>query len=315
MKTMRIVQLSLASLTVVLAASAYPEEPVRKEKDKDRAVEKRLSRVWKTDSPVDGFESIEMFSAIDTGELTVDVKAKSSADANLVFSNNTNRPLAIQLPKTFALMPVLGQAVGGLGGGAGPGGGFGGGAGPGGGFGGGGQSGFGGNQGTGGGFGGGQGGGGFGGGLGGGGLGGGGGGFFNIPPGEVGKVSIKTVCLEHGKADPELRKKYEIKPMSVLSTDPKVHELCRMLANNEVSQQVAQASAWHIANGLTWETLLHKNRVELSTGYFERYFTPAELDVAFRAVEEVGRRVESKGKPQDRPQESKNRSRYGQGQE
>ena len=173
-------------------------------------------------------------------------------------------------------------AVGGIGGGGIGGGGIGGGGG---------FGGAGGNQGGGGGFGGGgQGGGGFGGGgLGGGGR--GGGGVFNIPPGRTGKVSVKTFCLEHGKPDPRPSVDYVIRPLEALSKDPAVRELCVMLANDEIAQPVAQAAGWNMANGLSWEFLLHKNRVQLSTGYFERYFTPAQLQVAYQVVQAARQRA------------------------
>jgi hypothetical protein len=202
-------------------------------------------------------------------------------------SNKSDRPLAIKMPRAFAGVPVLAQG-GGLGGGGLGGGGFGGqgGFGQGGQFG---QGGFGtgGGQGFGGGFGGGQGfgGGGFGGGgFGGGGFGGGGfgggGGVFNIPPGRIGKVQVKTFCLEHGKPDPRPAMKYTIRPLETLSTDPAVEALCQLLANDIIDQGSAQAAAWNIANGLSWESLLTKNRVERMDGSFERYFTPEQVYAA-----------------------------------
>jgi hypothetical protein len=264
------------------------------QKNNDRDAESRLNRIWKTEVPVEGFEPVELFKAMDDGQVEVTVKAKDAANANLMFKNNSDKPLAIELPPAFATVPVMAQ-IGGGGGGRG-GGGFGGGGG---GFGGGG-GGFGtGNQGGGGGFGGGGGGGGFGGGgggFGGGRGGGGGGGVFNIPPGRVGKVSVNTFCLEHGKRDPRPRMEYTIKPLTVMSTDKKIYEMCRMLANDEISQPVAQAAAWNVANGLSWEFLLVKNRVELMGGYYERYFTPDQLLIAQKVVEESARRAVERAK-------------------
>ena len=87
---------------------------------------------------------------------------------------------------------------------------------------------------------------------------------------------------------------YTIKPISAVSTDPKIYELCRMLANDEVTQLIAQAAAWNIANGISWEELLTKNRVELMDGYFERYFTPSQLQMAFKVVEVSAERAEER---------------------
>ena len=278
----------------VIANDGAKDDLKNKETQKpkvDRKTEKRLSRIWKTQEAVEGFSPVELFAAMDSGEIEVKIKMKSAADANVMVKNTTDKPLAIEMPPAFASVPVLPQLGFGGGGGGRGGGGFGGGGGNrgGGGFGGGGGQ----NQGGGGGFGGGgRGGGGFGGGGAGGGGRGGGGGIFNIPPGRTGKVSIHTFCLEHGKKDPEPRMQYEIKPLSALSTDPKVFEICQMLANDEVTQPVAQAAGWHVANDLSWEYMLNKNRVELSTGYFERYFTPGQLEAAYHVVDVAKQRAE-----------------------
>ena len=85
--------------------------------------------------------------------------------------------------------------------------------------------------------------------------------------------------------------KYTIKPLEVLSTDPSVRQICHMLANGEIRQPVAQAAAWNVANKLSWNFLLTKNRVELSNGYFERYFAPVQLYEAQGTVQEAQRRA------------------------
>lgn len=266
-----------------------------------RAEKKRMNRVWKTSEAVDGFESVDMFDAMAAGDIEVIVKPKDSSEANFIVKNNSDRPLAIKMPPAFAGVPVMKQIGGGGfgGGGGGLGGGGGGLGGGGGGFG------TGGGQGFGGGFGGGGGGGGFGGGgggLGGGGFGGGGagGGVFNIPPGRDGKVSIQAFCLEHGKPDPRPRMDYTIAPIETLSKDPSVIEICKMVAAGEIPQNVAQAAAWNVANGLSWEFLLSKNRVERMDGSFERYFSRQELLIAQQVVAVAQKRGEAAAKASDK---------------
>jgi hypothetical protein len=134
--------------------------------------------------------------------------------------------------------------------------------------------------------GGGLGGGGFGGGgQGGGGLGGGGGGFFRIEPDKSKKLSVATVCLEHGKRDPNPRMKYKIVPLEELNASPEVDELCRLLGDQVVAQNVAQAAAWHLANGLSHEALAEKNRRESQFTGNEKYFTASELEIASSVVQ------------------------------
>jgi len=283
---------SMALFAVVaFTAGAFGDSPSGEAKPErmtkeQRLEKKRLSRISKTMTPVEGFESVEMFSAMESGEVEVIIKTKSSADANIIVKNNSDKPLAIGMPAAFSAVPVLRQ--GGFGGGRG-GGGLGGG-----GRGGGGLGGGGGQQGIGGGAGGGRGGGGFGGGGGRGG-GGGGGGVFNIPPGKVGKVAIKTVCLEHGKKEPKSHIDYVIQPLEALNNDPKVKEVIRMLAEDEVSQNVAQAAAWNVTDDLSWQELSVKNRFESQMGgRTERYFNRNELVIAQQAVAVSIERVNEK---------------------
>ncbi len=249
-----------------------------------RPAKAKRVRATRTASALEGFEPVELFEAMKSGDVEVRFRAVSATSANVFVTNNSDKPLSISMPPAFAGVPVVaqGQLGGGAQGGLG-GGGFGGGGQGGGGFGGGG---IGGGQTTGGGFGGGQGGGGFGGGgQGGGGFGGGGGGglgggAFNISPGEVGKVSVTTVCLEHGKTDPVPQMEYTIAPLSSFTSDPAIEQLCQLLAADLINTQVAQATAWHIANGMSWQELLAMNRIERMDGSFERFFAPAELFAA-----------------------------------
>ncbi len=285
---------------VAMSGFSYAQDDetgVKQESARALLVEqKRMNTIAKTQSAVEGFESIDLFDAMSHGEIKVIIRTKDAGNANLIVENTSDKPLAIVMPAAFSAVPVMRQAPGGAPGGGGfggGGGGLGGGGLGGGGFGGGG----GGNQGVGGGFGGGQGGGGFGGGGGGfGGFGGGGGGFFNIPPGRVGKLGVKTVCLEEGKPDPKSRIEYKIQPLSELNSDPKIFEMCRMLANDEIAQPVAQAAAWNMANGLSWQELLVKNRVELMDGSFERYFQPRHIQIAQQVSIVSAQRAEARAK-------------------
>ena len=236
-------------------------------------------------------KSVELFAAMEQGLLNVNFIGKDATEANLIFKNNGPDPLNIILPNTFGAVPVLAQGLGGVGGGLG-GGGLGGGLGGagGGGFGGGGQ-------GVGGGFGGG------GGGLGGGGLGGGGGGFggagggggglFRVEPDRPRKMTVATVCLNHGKADPNPRMKYKLVRLAEVNDSPVVEGICLGLATGKVSQKVAQAAAWHFANGLTWDELLHKPRVVSEYTGIELFFSRLEVQAAMRLVALASAEAES----------------------
>ena len=176
-------------------------------------------------------EQVEMFSAMEKGDIDVTFIPKNDREARVILKNNTKRPLSIRLPDAFAGVPVLAQAAGG-----GRAGGRGGAAAPAGGMM---------NQGMGGGMG--------GMGMGGMGMGGGGmgmgGGMFNIPAEKVAKFKVDTVCLEHGKKDPRPAVPYKIVPIASFTDKPEVQELCKMLGEGKIDQRRAgcrvASGQWH----------------------------------------------------------------------
>lgn len=210
----------------------------------------KLSKVEAQLQPV-----VDMFDAISDGQLKVQLIPKDATRANVIFRNQTDQPLRLRLPEAFAGVPVLAQ--GGFGGG---GGGFGGGGG-------GGQQSFGGGMGG-----------------GGGGFGGGGGGFFQVAPEAMKKVKVAAVCLEHGKKDPNPKIAYEIKPIESFTTDKRVHAVCSLLGQGKMDQPTAQAAAWHLTDGLTWEQLAQKVKIRHLNGSTEMYFSRRQVTNAARVV-------------------------------
>jgi len=293
------------------AEAAEDEEDENVDESSAAPDQKMPTRIYRSMKVESGFEPVEMFHAIEEGQIEVRLIPKDSTKCTIKVENKSDKPLAIEMPEAFVGVPVLGQFGGGLGGGGLGGGGFGGGGLGGGGLGGGGFGGGGfgggGGQGFGGGLGGGLGGGGFGGGggglggggFGGGGFGGGGGGnagVFNIPPGKVGRIKVTTICLEYGKRDPKPRDEYVIKPIDDYVQDPAVSEICKLLANDRINQKVAQAAAWNSLEGLSWQQLLAKNaKVSHMSGYVEKFFTPQQIIAAQRVVYYVRQIAERRG--------------------
>ncbi|MFK7821091.1 MAG: hypothetical protein AB8G99_20410 [Planctomycetaceae bacterium] len=249
---------------------------------------KRAITVLKVDPTA---EKVKMFEAMDADRISVRMLANGPLGGKLLFENKTDKPLTVEMPEAFVGVHVLNQGLGGgLGGG---GGGLGGGQG-GGGLGGG----QGGGQGVGGGAGGGLGGGQGGLGGGGGGLGGGGGNFFSIPPEKIVSVPYKSVCLEHGKTDPNVRMTYKVIPVEQFTKDPRVHELCKLVGTGRVHNAAAQAAAWHLSNNMSWQQLAQKQIIR-STSRLP-YFTRAQLQLAQRvASTATGRAREAAKKKQD----------------
>ena len=108
------------------------------------------------------------------------------------------------------------------------------------------------------------------------------GGMMRVEPERPRKVTVPTVCLEHGKADPTPRMKYRIVRLEQVNANPEVAELCKALANGKVPQNKAQAAAWHLANGLSWEELANKPRMISEYTGIELYFSRSEIQNALR---------------------------------
>jgi len=177
-------------------------------------------------------KKVEMFAAMEAEQIEVKVIPKDEFGGNLFIKNNQQEPLNVQIPEGFVGVPVLAQfddTGGGSTGGGNNGGGqnqaFGGGGG--------GQFGGGGGQ--------------FG--------GGGGGGFFSIPAEKTLRIPYTSVCLEHGKASPHPRTPYRVVPVEDYSDDPILQTVVRMVATGRLNRESAQAAAWHVANGKSWQEL------------------------------------------------------------
>ncbi len=223
-------------------------------------------------------EARDLFEAESAGDVQIRFIANDSRSAQVILKNTTGKPLTLKMPAAFAGVPVLAQmGMGGMGMGGGMGGmggGMGGGQAMGGGFGNQGMNGIGGGM---------------GGGMGGPGMGGMGGmgmppgGAFSIPPERTKVVRVTTVCLEHGKKEPSSRMAYKLVPLEDFSTDPTLRAVVEGLGRGEMTQKVAQAATWHVANGLTWEQLAAK-RIDRLARPDDPWFTPVELAAAHRSV-------------------------------
>ena len=232
---------------------------------------------------------IGLFEGMESGDIEVKVIPKDATEGTVTIKNKSGKPLTIKLPEALAGVPVAAQ----FGGGGMMGGGMNGGMNGGGMMGGGGM-----NQGFGGGMmGGGMGGGGMG--MGGGGMGGMGGGFFNVAPDKVVKSKITTVCLDHGKKDPNPRVPYALIPIESYAKSAEVAELMKMMVRGEIDQHSAQAAAWHLQNGLAWEELARKIGAKHLNGSVEPYFTSEQLQLALAATKVAEQRAEkaSREKP------------------
>lgn len=199
------------------------------------------------DKAVDADGAVDLFQAINDGQIDAKLILKDAKKGNLLIKNKGKQPLQIRMPEGFAGKPVLAQ----LGGIAGPG--LGGLAG--------GQGGM--NQGVGGVM-----------------PGGVGGGLFNVPPEQLKKVPVAVVCLEHGKRDPNPRVKYEIIPIAQFTNDARIYELLSLFNSGKLSQRAVQVAAWHFSNGMSFEKLAAKT-LDYANGTKKPYFSRSEIRAGY----------------------------------
>ncbi len=131
-------------------------------------------------------------------------------------------------------------------------------------------------------------------GMGGGGMGGMGGmmgGMFNVDAGKTRKLKLPTVCLEHGKPDPNPRMQYKLVPIESLTRKGEVIEICKMLGTNRLEQSAAQAAAWHFSDNLSWEELANKVGVTHIHGPSEPFFNADQLRIGLQIASEAVRRA------------------------
>ena len=257
--TMRIHQPSTVRSLVISTLLILAAPPTH---DSSGATPRKSTRASRSDAKSDHV-TVELFQAMERGDIEVKLIPKDSKQSTVLIKNKLDKPLHIKLPAAFVGVPVLAQ-VGGFGDGGGRGGGRDGGGGGGGG-----------NQMMGGGMMGGMG------GMGMGGMGMGMGGMMNVGPAAVRKFKVATVCLEHGKLDPNPRIPYALKPIESYINDQAVIELCKMLGQGKIDQHAAQAVAWHLANGLSWQQLARKVKVRHLNGSTVLYFNARDLRRAY----------------------------------
>jgi hypothetical protein len=235
----------------------------------------RRGRRTKIGEYISNAETVEMFAAMEKGDIAVKLIPKDSTQAQVVIENKTDKPLNVKLPDAFAGVPLLGQNLAGAGGAGGNRN----------------SNRSGSNQGN-------QGNQGMGGGMGG--MMGGGMGMFSLPPEQVGKFKVPTVCLDHGKADPRPSIPYQIKPLDSYTTKAGVRELCQALGKGQTSQRVAQAAAWHLNNDMSWEQLAGKQIKHLN-GPSQPYFSPAEIQVGMQVANTAVRAAKEQEKDKPAP--------------
>ncbi|MBN2022252.1 MAG: hypothetical protein JW809_05615 [Pirellulales bacterium] len=119
--------------------------------------------------------------------------------------------------------------------------------------------------------------------------------FMNLPPEKTLELKLSTVCLEHGKPDPTPSVRYELCPVEKATKAPGVAELLGLMGRSDVSRTVAQAAAWHLANGKTWDELgaMRTSRLVPTTPVFSK----RDLEAARALADEAARLAQARSAP------------------
>jgi hypothetical protein len=118
---------------------------------------------------------------------------------------------------------------------------------------------------------------------------------LTVMPGKMRTIRVPTVCLQHGRPEPSPRVAYRLVALESQSKDPKLAVVLEALGRGEIPQKVAQAAAWHLANGLTWERLAAEKIDHAGGDPDEPVFAAWELQAAFRVVEVATQQAAAKG--------------------
>jgi hypothetical protein len=211
---------------------------------------------------------IDFFDAIKQNLIEAKIMTKNSMAGRVTVKNKSGVPLRVNLPKTFAAVPLGqledwgGDSGSSSSGRSSSGNSRGGGSGSG-------------SQTTGGGF----------------GMGGMNGGSWSLPPEKIIRQNVNMVCLEYGKREPARHMDYVIQPLGSITEKPEVHALCNLVGNGVVDQNAAQAAVWYYNNGLSWEELAnkqHKPRVDALNQV--PYFSKEQIIYAMN----LGKHIEEK---------------------
>ena len=108
---------------------------------------------------------------------------------------------------------------------------------------------------------------------------------MRIPPKKQVKLAASTVCLDHGKAEPNPRVAYRMIRLSEFTDNELIAQLCSEIGSSELSQNTAQAIAWHLANDMSWDELAKVNSIESKYLGNVSYFRERDIKLAKQWIE------------------------------
>jgi len=93
--------------------------------------------------------------------------------------------------------------------------------------------------------------------------------IFNVPPEQTRDMKVMGVCLAYGKPGPRPVMNYKLVPLTHVTTNPAVASVLRRYGRGEYSQTAAQAAAWNLIDGRTWQQLAREKGKMVSASTFD----------------------------------------------
>jgi hypothetical protein len=119
--------------------------------------------------------------------------------------------------------------------------------------------------------------------------------FFSIPAEKTVQLSVRSVCLNHGRPEPTAGMKYQLTKVETFITDPVLQQLLEDYTPR-INKSAQQAAAWHLANGLSWKQLANLSQQHMP-GVSTPLFTKAQVDAARELVEQARQNVAERATP------------------
>lgn len=116
-------------------------------------------------------------------------------------------------------------------------------------------------------------------------------GFFSVPAEKIISLSFTSVCLEHGKPEPNSSSKYTLVPVSRVSKDAVLYQLLAKVGTGKVDAQAAQAAAWHLTDKMSFEELADKMNIPLGGLGAAPYFSREQILGGKQLLAEATERV------------------------
>jgi len=105
---------------------------------------------------------------------------------------------------------------------------------------------------------------------------------FTIPAGRRVQILLHSACAEHGKRPPISRMTYQLKPLAQQTANEALQKVVQAYDPLATDPLAFQAAIWHLASGLSWETLAQKTVKK--GGQTVPYFTRRQLALAQNLV-------------------------------